>query len=127
MTATKRQKKTQVPEGKAYVRVTFNGCNVTITDMGGNTLVWSTAGNCGFKGSRKKTPYAAQLTADKAAKAAQEKFGLKRLAVVIIIGAGSGRDSAIRALRNSGLEIARLEDRTPVPHNGCRPPKERRI
>ncbi len=122
----KRQKKTQVSEGIAYIKATFNNCIVTITDLSGNTLAWSAAGNCGFKGSRKKTPYAGQLAADKVAKTAQEKYQLKRLAVVYISGAGGGRDSAVRALRNN-LEIGRLEDITPVPHNGCRPRKKRRI
>lgn len=123
----KRQKKRNVSEGLAYIKATFNNTIVTITTLNGDVITFAGAGNCGFKGARKKTPYAAQLVADKVAKSAQEKVGLKRLAAVYISGAGGGRDSAIRALKNAGLEIGRLEDTTPVPHNGCRPRKKRRI
>ena len=123
----KRQKRTKVSEGIAYIQATFNNTIVSITTLNGDVITWAAAGSCGFKGARKKTPYAAQLVADKVAKAAIEKVELKSLAVVYINGAGAGRDSAIRALRNAGLEIRRLEDTTRVPHNGCRPRKKRRI
>ncbi len=123
----RRQKKRKLSEGLAYIQCTFNNTIVTITAPNGDVICWAAAGGCGFKGARKSTPYAAQLVADKAAKSAQEKVELKRLTVIYVTGAGGGRDSAIRALKTAGLEVGRLEDITPVPHNGCRPRKKRRI
>ncbi|MCL2406736.1 MAG: 30S ribosomal protein S11 [Defluviitaleaceae bacterium] len=114
-----------VDKGQAHIQSTFNNTIVTITDMGGNTLTWASAGMMGFKGSRKSTPYAAQIAADTAAVAAKE-FGL-RVVEVFVKGPGSGREAAIRALSVAGLEVTMIKDVTPVPHNGCRPPKRRRI
>lgn len=125
-TAAKRKKK-QVsdPNGRAFVKATFNNVIVTITDAGGNVLSWSSAGKQGFKGSRKNTPYAAQLSAETAAKDAYD-MGLRKV-TVFVKGPGSGRESAIRALSTSGLEVSTIRDTTPIPHNGCRPPKRRRV
>lgn len=120
----KKGKKRSVLEGVAHVLASFNNTIITITDRHGDTLAWSTAGACGFKGSRKSTPYAAKLAAEKAAQKAQE-YGLKSISV-IVKGPGSGRDSAIRAL-NDFFTIVELADKTPVPHNGCREPGERRV
>lgn len=125
-TAAKRKKKTlNDPNGLAYIKATFNNVIVTITDANGNVLSWSTAGKQGFKGSRKNTPYAAQLSAENAAKDAYD-MGLRKVNV-FVKGPGSGREAAIRALASSGLEVSTIKDTTPIPHNGCRPPKRRRV
>ncbi len=125
--AAKRKKKKQIsdPNGMAFVKATFNNVIVTITDTNGNVLSWSSAGKEGFKGSRKNTPYAAQLSAETAAKAAHE-MGLRKINV-FVKGPGSGREAAVRAMANVGLEVSSIVDRTPIPHNGCRPPKRRRV
>ncbi|MFN1836322.1 30S ribosomal protein S11 [Balneola sp. MJW-20] len=125
--AAKRKKKKQVsdPNGMAFVKATFNNVIVTVTDANGNVLSWSSAGKEGFKGSRKNTPYAAQLSAETAGKAAHD-MGLRRIEV-FVKGPGSGRESAVRALASVGLEVTSIKDRTPIPHNGCRPPKRRRV
>ena len=123
---TRRKKaKRTVPEGIAHIHSTFNNTIVTITDLQGNTLSWASAGNVGFKGSRKSTPFAAQLAAEKAARGAQE-HGLQKVDV-FVKGPGSGRETAIRSLAATGLEILGINDVTPVPHNGCRPRKRRRV
>ncbi len=111
--------------GKAFIKASFNNIIVTITDMYGNVLCWSSAGRNGFKGSKKNTPYASQVSADKAAKEAYD-MGLRRVDVVVK-GPGAGREAAIRALTQAGLEIHSIFDKTPIPHNGCRPPKRRRV
>ncbi len=111
--------------GLAHIKATFNNVLVTITDVYGNTISWSSAGKNGFKGSRKNTPFAAQVTSEAAAKEAHD-LGLKRVDV-FIKGPGSGRDAAIRALNTAGLHIMSIKDITPIPHNGCRPPKRRRV
>ena len=125
--AAKRKKKKTVadPNGFAFVKATFNNVIVTITDGNGNVLSWSSAGKEGFKGSRKNTPYAAQLSAETAAKAAYD-MGLRSVEV-FVKGPGSGRESAVRAMASVGLEVKAIRDRTPIPHNGCRPPKRRRV
>ncbi len=125
--AKKRVKRKIVADvhGKAFVRATFNNVIVTITDTYGNTLAWSSAGKNGFRGSKKNTPYASQVSADKAARTAHE-MGLRKVDVVVR-GPGSGREAAIRALTAAGLEVLSITDRTPLPHNGCRPPKRRRV
>jgi small subunit ribosomal protein S11 len=122
--ARKRVKKS-ISEGVAHVHASFNNTIVTITDRQGNALSWATAGSCGFKGSRKSTPFAAQVAADRAGSKAQE-FGVKTLDVVVN-GPGPGRDSAVRSLNNAGFKILSITDVTPIPHNGCRPPKKRRV
>lgn len=124
-TKKKRRRQLSDPNGMAFIKATFNNVLVTVTDADGNTLSWSSAGKEGFKGSRKNTPYAAQLSAETAATAAYE-MGLRRVEV-FVKGPGSGREAAIRALANSGLEVTTIKDRTPIPHNGCRPPKRRRV
>lgn len=121
----KRRERKNIDRGQAHIRSSFNNTLVTITDMNGNALSWSTAGALGFRGSRKSTPYAAQSAAETAAKAAME-HGLKTVEVYIK-GPGSGREAAIRALQTAGLEITMIKDVTPIPHNGCRPPKRRRV
>ena len=121
----RRSKKIVEAEGVVHIKATFNNTLITITDNAGNTVVWGSAGKAGFKGSKKSTPFAAQVAAEKAGKAAQE-FGLKNLDVKVK-GPGPGRDSALRALNNVGFNINSIEDVTPIPHNGCRPPKQRRI
>ncbi len=125
--AAKRKKKKQVsdPNGMAFVKATFNNVIVTISDADGNVLSWSSAGKEGFRGSRKNTPYAAQLSAETAAKAAYE-MGLRKVEV-FVKGPGSGREAAVRAMASAGLDISSIKDRTPIPHNGCRPPKRRRV
>lgn len=120
----KKAKKTVI-DGIAHIHASFNNTIVTITDRHGNALCWATAGGSGFRGSRKSTPFAAQIAADKAGKAAQE-YGMKNLEVRVK-GPGPGRDSAVRALNNCGFEISQINDVTPIPHNGCRPPKKRRV
>ena len=122
----KAKKKTHVDaNGVAHIKATFNNVLVTITDIYGNTISWSSAGKNGFKGSRKNTPYAAQISAEAAAKEAYD-LGLRRVDV-LVKGPGSGREAAIRSLQTSGLEILSIKDVTPIPHNGCRPPKRRRV
>ena len=123
-TRKKRVKKTVV-DGVAHIHASFNNTIVTITDRQGNTLAWATAGGSGFRGSRKSTPFAAQIASQKAAETAQE-FGMKNLEV-FIKGPGPGRESAVRALNAVGLKIMNITDVTPIPHNGCRPPKKRRV
>ncbi|NMB76801.1 MAG: 30S ribosomal protein S11 [Myxococcales bacterium] len=124
MAKAKKVKK-NVQSGMAHIQSTFNNTIVTITDVAGNTLAWSSAGACGFKGSRKSTPFAAQLAAQEAAKKAME-HGLKQIGIEVN-GPGAGREAAIRALQASGLKVTQIMDVTPVPHNGCRPPKRRRV
>jgi small subunit ribosomal protein S11 len=120
------KKKTQVDaSGIAHVKATFNNVIVTLTDVYGNTISWSSAGKNGFKGSRKNTPFAAQVSAEGAAKEAYD-LGLRKVDVYVK-GPGSGREAAIRALHTAGLEISSIKDVTPLPHNGCRPPKRRRV
>lgn len=121
----KRREKKNVPHGHAHIKSTFNNTVVTITDLQGNALAWASAGNVGFKGSRKSTPFAAQLAAEAASKRAQE-HGVQKVDV-FVKGPGSGRETAIRSLQASGLEILGIMDNTPVPHNGCRPRKRRRV
>lgn len=122
----KKKKKLQVDvNGKVMIKATFNNVIVTITDVYGNTISWSSAGRNGFKGSRKNTPFAAQVTSEAAAKEAVE-LGLRKVDVYVK-GPGSGREAAIRSLQTAGLEIMSIRDITPVPHNGCRPPKRRRV
>ena len=125
--ATKSTKKTKknIPSGIAHINSTFNNTIITITDTTGNTISWSSSGNKGFKGSRKSTPFAAQLAAEEAGKKALE-HGMKHVEVVIK-GPGNGRESAIRALGSTGLNITVIKDITPIPHNGCRPSKRRRV
>ena len=123
--STKRKQKKNVVKGIAHVRATFNNTHITLTSMGGDTIAWGTAGACGFKGTRKSTPFAAQRAADRASQEAQ-RHGLKEIEVRVK-GAGSGRESAVRALANSGLRITLIEDVTPLPHNGCRAKKRRRV
>jgi len=122
---TKRKEKKHVESGAAHIRSTFNNTIVTITDTNGNTLSWASAGGLGFRGSRKSTPFAAQMAAEQAAKAAMEQ-GLREVEVYVK-GPGSGREAAIRALQAAGLDVNMIKDVTPIPHNGCRPPKRRRV
>lgn len=117
--------KKNIPSGAAHIQTTFNNTIVTITDPNGNVVAWSSAGSLGFKGSRKGTPFAAQMASETAAKKAME-MGLKHVDV-FVKGPGAGRETAIRALQATGLEITLIKDVTPVPHNGCRPPKRRRV
>lgn len=121
----KRREKKNIEKGAAHIRSSFNNTIVTITDMNGNALSWASAGEMGFRGSRKSTPFAAQTAAETAAKAAME-HGLKTVEVYVK-GPGSGREAAIRALQATGLEVTMIKDVTPIPHNGCRPPKRRRV
>ena len=123
-TRTKRVKK-NIEKGAAHIRSTFNNTIVTITDVNGNALSWASAGGLGFRGSKKSTPFAAQTAAETAAKAAME-HGLKTVEVYVK-GPGSGREAAIRALQVAGLDVTLIKDVTPIPHNGCRPPKRRRV
>ncbi len=122
---TKKKEKKNIVAGLAHVNSTFNNTIITITDAQGNVVSWSTAGAMGFKGSRKSTPYAAQIAAEDAARKAQE-HGMKELDV-LVKGPGSGRESALRGLQSVGFIIKSIKDVTPVPHNGCRPPKRRRV
>lgn len=124
-TKTRRREKKAVARGSAYIHSTFNNTVVTLTDSGGNVLAWSSSGTAGFKGSRKGTPYAAQLAAEQAARKAME-IGLRQVEVCMK-GPGSGREAAIRALQAAGLLISGIRDVTPTPHDGCRPPKRRRV
>lgn len=121
----KKKVKKIVTEGIAHIHASFNNTIITITDRHGNTVCWATAGGSGFRGSRKSTPFAAQVAADKAGRAAQEQ-GMKNLEVRVN-GPGPGRESAVRALNAAGFEISNITDVTPIPHNGCRPPKRRRV
>ena len=121
----KKKIKRVVTDGIAHVHASFNNTIVTITDRQGNTLSWATSGGCGFRGSRKSTPFAAQVAAEKAGVAAQE-HGVKTVEVRVM-GPGPGRESAVRALNSAGLKITNISDVTPIPHNGCRPPKKRRV
>lgn len=123
--STKRKAKKNIVKGIVHVKSTFNNTHVTITDPAGNTISWGTAGSQGFKGTRKSTPFAAQRAADTAAQAAM-RHGLKEVEVRVK-GAGSGRESAVRALANAGLRVSSIEDVTPLPHNGCRAKKRRRV
>lgn len=122
---TRKKDKKVVVSGVAHINATFNNTMITISDMSGNTIAWASAGNSGFKGSRKSTPYAAQIAAEKAGVKAME-FGLKNLEVEIC-GPGGGRESALRAFQSLGLMVTAIRDVTPIPHNGCRPPKRRRV
>ncbi len=121
----KAKEKKNIPAGMAFINASFNNTLVTITDPQGNVISWSSAGNANFKGSRKGTPFAAQVAADKASRLAQD-HGLRKVDVKVS-GPGSGRETAIRSLQASGLEVTSITDVTPVPHNGCRPPKRRRV
>jgi len=121
----KRRERKNIEKGAAHIQATFNNTIVTITDVAGNAVSWASAGELGFKGSRKSTPYAAQMASETAAKAAME-HGMKTVEVYVK-GPGSGRESAIRALQATGLDISLIKDVTPIPHNGCRPPKRRRV
>ena len=122
---TKRRERKNIEKGAVHIRSSFNNTLVTITDLKGNAISWASAGGLGFRGSRKSTPYAAQTAAETAAKAAME-HGLKTVEVYVR-GPGAGREAAIRALQAAGLQVLSIEDCTPVPHNGCRPPKRRRV
>ena len=121
----KRRERKNVEKGVAHIRSTFNNTIVSISDMQGNVIAWGTSGEMGFKGSKKSTPYAAQTAAEHAAKIAVDQ-GMKTVEV-LVRGPGAGRESAIRALATAGLEITMIKDVTPIPHNGCRPPKRRRV
>lgn len=121
----KKKEKKNVPEGIAHIQSTFNNTIVTITDLSGNVIAWSSAGTQGFKGSRKGTPFAAQMAAEDAVKKAKE-HGLRKVQVYVK-GPGAGRESALRSLQIAGLTITLIRDVTPIPHNGCRPPKRRRV
>ena len=121
----KRRENKNIERGAAHIRSSFNNTMVTITDVNGNAISWASAGGLGFRGSRKSTPFAAQMASETAAKAAME-HGL-RTVEVFVKGPGSGREAAIRALQSAGLDITLIKDVTPIPHNGCRPPKRRRV
>ena len=125
ITRTKKKEKKNIPNGVVHVQSTFNNTIVTITDSAGNVVAWSSSGVQGFKGSRKSTPFAAQLAAEDAAKKAMEQ-GM-RTVEVYVKGPGAGRESALRSLQTAGLNVIIIKDVTPIPHNGCRPPKRRRI
>ena len=122
----RRRERKNIEKGAAHIRSSFNNTMVTITDTSGNALSWASSGGLGFRGSRKSTPYAAQMAAETAAKAAIENCGLKTVEVYVK-GPGQGREAAIRALQSAGLEVTMIKDVTPIPHNGCRPPKRRRV
>ena len=124
-TTTRRKERKNIDKGQAHIHSSFNNTIVTITDVQGNSISWASSGGLGFKGSRKSTPFASQMAAEAAAKAAME-HGLKSVEVYVK-GPGSGREAAIRALQTAGLEISMIKDVTPIPHNGCRPPKRRRV
>ena len=121
----RRRERKNIEKGAAHIRASFNNTIVTITDLEGNALSWASSGGLGFRGSRKSTPFAAQTAAETAAKAATE-YGLKTVEVYVK-GPGQGREAAIRALQTAGLEVVMIKDVTPIPHNGCRPPKRRRV
>ena len=122
----RRRERKNIEKGAAHIRSSFNNTMVTITDLEGNALSWASSGGLGFRGSRKSTPFAAQTAAETAAKAAIEGCGLKTVEVYVK-GPGQGREAAIRALQTAGLEVVMIKDVTPIPHNGCRPPKRRRV
>jgi len=122
---TRRRVKKNVAIGQAHIKTSFNNTIVSLTDKEGNVIAWESAGSAGFKGSRKSTPFAAQLAAEKAARAAME-HGVRKVEVMVK-GPGSGRETAIRSLQNAGIEVSGIRDVTPVPHNGCRQPKRRRV
>ena len=122
----RRRERKVVEKGAAHIRSSFNNTMVTITDLEGNALSWASSGGLGFRGSRKSTPFAAQSAAETAAKAAVDNYGLKSVEV-FVKGPGQGREAAIRALQSAGLEVVMIKDVTPIPHNGCRPPKRRRV
>jgi len=121
----RRRERKNVAVGVAHIKSSFNNTIISITDLEGNVLAWASAGNVGFKGSRKSTPYAAQMAAEVCAKRAME-HGVRKVEV-LVKGPGSGRETAIRSLQNSGIEVGGIKDLTPIPHNGCRPPKRRRV
>ncbi|MFN8039463.1 MAG: 30S ribosomal protein S11 [Acidimicrobiales bacterium] len=121
----RKKERKNVTHGVVHIKSSFNNTIVTITDLQGNTLSWASAGNVGFKGSRKSTPFAAQMAAEQAARRAME-HGVRKVDVVVK-GPGSGRETAIRSIQNVGIEVTGIKDVTPVPHNGCRPPKRRRV
>ena len=122
---TKKRREKNIEKGAAHIRSTYNNTIITLTDVNGNAISWASSGGMGFRGSRKSTPFAAQTAAETAAKAAME-HGLKTVEV-FVKGPGSGREAAIRALQSAGLEVTMIKDVTPIPHNGCRPPKRRRV
>lgn len=122
---SKKREKKNIPIGVAHIQATFNNTIITITDTAGNTIAWSSAGGQGFKGSRKSTPFAAQLAAENAARKAME-HGVRSIEVYVK-GPGSGREAALRALQAAGFNVTMIRDVTPIPHNGCRPPKRRRV
>ena len=124
-TTRRRKERKNIEKGQAHIHSSFNNTIVTITDVQGNAISWASSGELGFKGSKKSTPFASQMAAETAAKAAME-HGLKSVEV-FVKGPGSGREAAIRALQTAGLEISMIKDVTPIPHNGCRPPKRRRV
>ncbi|MEL7623937.1 MAG: 30S ribosomal protein S11 [Clostridiales bacterium] len=124
-TRVKRRERKNVDKGVAHIQSTFNNTIVTITDTNGNAISWASSGGMGFRGSRKSTPFAAQMAAEKAAKAAME-HGMREVEC-FVKGPGSGREAAIRSLQATGLEVSAIKDVTPIPHNGCRPPKRRRV
>jgi small subunit ribosomal protein S11 len=124
-TKVRRRERKSIPRGQAHIQATFNNTIVTLTDPNGNVISWGSAGGQGFKGSRKSTPYAAQVTAETAARKAMD-HGLKQIDV-FVKGPGSGREAAIRSLQGAGLTVTSITDVTPIPHNGCRPPKRRRV
>lgn len=124
-TRTRKRERKNIAQGVAHIKSTFNNTIITLTDMDGNTISWESAGSLGFKGSRKSTPFAAQMAAESAAKKAQE-HGLRKVDV-FVKGPGAGRETAIRSLQATGLEVLSITDITPVPHNGCKPPKRRRV
>ena len=121
----RKRERRNVSHGVAHIKSSFNNTIITITDLEGNVLAWASAGNVGFKGSRKSTPFAAQMAAEKAARGAME-HGVRKVDVQVK-GPGSGRETAIRSIQNAGIEVTGIKDVTPVPHNGCRPPKRRRV
>ena len=121
----RRKEKKNVAQGEAHIKSTFNNTIITFTDQQGNTIAWASAGNVGFKGSRKSTPFAAQLAAETVARRAME-HGVRKVDVMVK-GPGSGRETAIRTIQNTGIEVVGIKDVTPIPHNGCRPPKRRRV
>ena len=121
-----RRERKNVPHGQAHIHATFNNTIITVTDLAGNTLCWASSGSAGFKGSRKSTPFAAQLAAQSAAQSARGDFNMREVDV-FVKGPGPGRESSIRSLQAGGLTVVSITDITPLPHNGCRPPKKRRV
>ena len=122
----KKKKREKVEEGMAHIHSTFNNTIITVTNLNGEVLCWSSAGVAGFKGTKKGTPFAAQKVAEDVAKKAQENYGLQRV-IVVVKGPGSGRETAIRTLQATGLRVVAIREATPIPHNGCRPPKKRKV